>query len=35
MKKFFKFIIVFLIITGWIFSGFPQIFNFPPKIQEA
>ena len=22
-------------ITGWIFSGWPQIFNFPPKIQEA
>jgi len=43
MKKFFKFIIVFLIITGWIFSGFPRVFNpstlfrtsFPLKIQKA
>ncbi|MEK7578226.1 MAG: hypothetical protein AAB456_00690 [Patescibacteria group bacterium] len=38
MKKFAtisKFLIIFLIIIGWIFSGFPQILNFSPKIQEA
>lgn len=29
---------IFIIITGWIFSGWPQIWNnppFPPKIQQA
>jgi len=30
-----KFFVIFLIIFGWIFSGWPQIFNFPPKIQYA
>ena len=35
LKKFLKFLIVFLVITGWIFSGWPQIWNFPPKIQKA
>jgi len=42
-KNFIKFLLVFLIIFAWIFSGWPQIFNpstlfrtgFPPKIQEA
>lgn len=37
-----KFLII-LLITAWIFAGWPQIFNpstlfrtgFPPKIQEA
>lgn len=35
MDRFLKFIVVFFLISGWIFSGFPQIFNLPPKIQEA
>lgn len=38
MKKFFQFIIIFLVITGWIFSGWPTIWQnppFPPKIQVA
>ena len=38
LKKFSKFLLVFVIITGWIFSGWPQIWNnpsFPPEIQEA
>lgn len=26
---------IFLIIASWIFSGWPQIFNFPPEIQVA
>ena len=26
---------IFCIIIAWIFSGWPQIFNFPPKIQEV
>ena len=30
-----RFIVVFLIITGWVYSGWPQIFNFPPKVQEV
>lgn len=25
---------IFFIITSWIFAGWPQIFNFPPEIQE-
>lgn len=36
--KFLKIFIIFLVILGWIFSGFPQIWNdppIPPKIQEA
>ncbi len=32
--KTFRFIVVFLIIIGWIFSGWPQIWNFPPSINE-
>ena len=35
MPKIFKFLIIFLVITGWVFSGFPQISGFPPKIQKA
>jgi len=37
-KKFLKISIIFLVITGWLFSGFPQIWQnprIPPKIQEA
>jgi len=26
---------VFLLIFAWVFSGWPQIFNFPSEIQEA
>ncbi|MEA3344154.1 MAG: hypothetical protein U9Q16_00515 [Patescibacteria group bacterium] len=26
-------LLVFILIVGWIFSGWPQIFNFPPKTQ--
>ena len=28
-------IIVFLIISVWIYAGWPQIFNFPPKVQKV
>jgi len=43
LNKITKFLIIFILITGWIFSGFPQIFNpstlsrtgFPPEIQET
>ena len=34
-KKFGQSILIFVITVGWIFSGWPQIFDFPPKIQEA
>ena len=30
--------LIFLVMTGWIFSGWPLIWKkpaFPPKIQEA
>ncbi|MFA6397746.1 MAG: chitobiase/beta-hexosaminidase C-terminal domain-containing protein [Candidatus Paceibacterota bacterium] len=30
-----QFLLVFTIIFSWIFSGWPQLFNFPPKAQEA
>ncbi|MBU4338688.1 hypothetical protein KKB43_01150 [Patescibacteria group bacterium] len=30
-----KFLLILFLITSWIFSGWPQIFNFPPKIQKA
>ena len=30
-----RFLLVFVLIFAWIFSGFPQIFNFPPEIQVA
>src|SRR3989338_6867559 len=35
MRKTSKFLLIFILITGWIFSGWPQIFNFPPKIQQV
>ena len=35
LAKPFRFVFIFLIITGWVFSGWPQIFNFPPKVQEV
>ena len=34
-KKSFFALISFLMIIGWIFSGWPRIFNIPPKIQQA
>jgi len=38
MKKFIKITIIFLIITSWIFSGWPRIWQnppIPPKIKEV
>ena len=35
LSKISKFLLVIVLISGWIFSGWPQIFNFPPKVQEA
>src|SRR3989344_252403 len=34
-KKSLQFILIFTLSVGWIFSGWPQIFNFPPNIQKA
>ncbi|KKT22884.1 MAG: Cytochrome C family protein [Parcubacteria group bacterium GW2011_GWB1_43_8b] len=30
-----KFFLIFLIVLGWIFSGWPQIFSFPPGVPKA
>jgi len=30
-----RFFLVFVLISGWVFSGWPQIYNFPPKIQKT
>ncbi|OGH13360.1 MAG: hypothetical protein A2860_02525 [Candidatus Levybacteria bacterium RIFCSPHIGHO2_01_FULL_37_33] len=27
--------LVFILIFAWLFTGWPQVFNFPPEIQEA
>jgi len=35
MAKIIKICLIFLLMTGWIYSGWPRVFNFPPKIQEA
>lgn len=35
ISKISKFLLIFVIIVSWVFSGWPQIFNFPPKIQIA
>ena len=38
VSKISRFLLVFVLITGWIFSGWPQVLEnleFPPKIQEA
>jgi hypothetical protein len=40
MKKIFKIagikkLFVFILIFSWVFSGWPQIFNFPPVVREA
>lgn len=35
IKKFPQFFLILVLSTGWVFSGWPQIFNFPPKIGVA
>ncbi|MEK6878908.1 MAG: hypothetical protein AABY22_04835, partial [Nanoarchaeota archaeon] len=30
--KFLRTVFIFLLITSWIYSGWPRIFNFPPKV---
>ena len=35
VAKISRFLLVFVLIASWIFSGYPQIQNFPPEIQEA
>jgi hypothetical protein len=35
MRKTSKFLLIFILITSWIFSGWPQIFNFPLSIYKA
>lgn len=30
-----KKIVIFLLTSAWMFSGFPRIFNFPPGLHEA
>ena len=34
-KNYFKKMVIFGLILSWIFFGFPQVFNFPPTIQDA
>lgn len=37
-RKFAKFILIFMLSVGWIFSGWPRVWNspqFPPKIDTA
>ena len=34
-KKSAQFILIFALAVGWIFSGWPQIFDFPPDIRKA
>jgi hypothetical protein len=35
LKKSSQFILILAVSIGWIFSGWPQIFNFPPKVEQA
>lgn len=35
LKKFGKFILVFALSFSWIFSGWPQIFNFPAETEHV
>lgn len=35
LKKISLSVLMFAVITGWLFSGWPQFRNFPPKIQKA
>ncbi|MEK7166302.1 MAG: hypothetical protein AAB874_05845, partial [Patescibacteria group bacterium] len=30
-----RFVFIFLLAFGWVFSGWPQIYNFPPEIQKV
>src|SRR5512133_210692 len=30
-----RFAFILLVAFGWIFSGWPQIGNFPPKVEKA
>lgn len=34
-RKKFKILIIFLLVFSWFLASWPQIFNFPPEIQEA
>jgi hypothetical protein len=34
-KRILKFLLVFFLIFSWIFSSWPQIFHFPPKIDKV
>ncbi len=35
LRNFLKNLLVFLVIFCWFFSGWPQIFRFPPEIKEV
>jgi len=35
LSKISQFFLILVLITSWVFAGWPQIYNFPPKIQEA
>ena len=34
-KKTGQFFLILMISVGWVFSGWPQAFNFPPSVQKA
>src|SRR3989338_1984088 len=34
-KKSLQFFLIFTLSVGWIFSGGPQIYNFPPEVEKA
>lgn len=34
-KKLTRSVVIFVVTFSWVFSGWPQIFNFPPQIQEV
>jgi len=34
-QKIITFLLILSMATGWLFSGWPRIFNFPPEIPEA
>ncbi|KKP85802.1 MAG: hypothetical protein UR88_C0007G0026, partial [Candidatus Nomurabacteria bacterium GW2011_GWA1_35_8] len=34
-KKSLQFFLIFTLSVGWIFSGWPQIYNFPPEVEKA
>lgn len=35
LKKSSQFLLILTLSIGWVFSGWPQVFNFPPNIQKA